>query len=270
MRHILRAGAVVLGCALTLIGVAPAHAGPTSAFDLAGALAAAKPGDTITVPAGTYKGQFVVDVPGVQLVGEGATIDGGSTAKGYALRVLGADGVHVTGLTTTGGQKGVVVDQSADVVLDGITVKATGMEGVHFRSNSPDGVLRNSTVSGTGLHTPDYGEAAYVGSAQSNWGKWSGGKPDASSRVLIENNTFEKFTAEGVDVKEGTTGVIIRGNTFDGGAISGAHFADSFIDLKGRDALVEGNQFTNPSKHVVDEVQQHKIVASLFGNNVVR
>jgi hypothetical protein len=266
-----RPSLTIAAAGLILSVAAPAHAAP---FDLAAALAAAQPGQTITVPDGTYEGQFVLDVDGVTLTGgPGAILNGGGPKKGYALHVTGADGARVHGLTITGGQKGVMVDASDDVVLDGITARGFGMEAIHFRNGSDRGTLRGSTITDTGLAKPEYGEAVYVGTAKSNWDaktSSTGGAPDVITGALIEGNTAAGFTAEFADIKEGTDGVVIRGNTVDGGAISGEHFADSYVDLKGRNGLVEGNTFTSPSAAVIEAIQQHSIVDELFGGNVAR
>jgi hypothetical protein len=266
-----RPSLTIAAAGLILAAASPAHAAP---FDLAAALDVAQPGQTITVPDGSYPGQFVLDVPGVTLTGgPGAILDGGSPKKGYALHVTGADGARVQGLTVTGGQKGVMVDASDDVVIDGITAHRFGMEGVHFRNGSDRGVLRGSTIGDTGLDKAKFGECIYVGTAESNWDaktSLTGGAPDVITGALIEGNTCEAFTAEAVDVKEGTDGVVIRGNTFDGAGITGDHFADSYIDFKGRNGQAVGNTFTNPSPAVLDVLQQHSIVDELFGGNTAR
>jgi len=49
---------------------------------------------------------------------------------------------------------------------------------------------------------------------------------------------------ENVDIKEGTTGARITGNTFDGSGLTGANYDDSWVDVKGNDVLVENNKGT--------------------------
>ncbi|WP_217628215.1 hypothetical protein [Micromonospora nigra] len=68
---------------------------------------------------------------------------------------------------------------------------------------------------------------------------------DRSDRVQVLNNQLgPNVTAEHVNVKEGTEGGVIRGNQFDGRGISGANSADSWVDVKGRNYLIEGNTGT--------------------------
>jgi hypothetical protein len=74
--------------------------------------------------------------------------------------------------TITDSSKGIVLDGSSHTVLDGVAVSNIGDEGVHFRANSSDNTLRNSSIHDTGKSQPGYGEGLYFGSAQSNWSKY--------------------------------------------------------------------------------------------------
>jgi nitrous oxidase accessory protein len=79
---------------VVLLGEFPGQAQSVS-FDLVQALAGARAGDTITIPAGTYRGPLVVDKP-VTLAGEGwPVIDGGG--QGDVLTVTAPD-VTIRGL----------------------------------------------------------------------------------------------------------------------------------------------------------------------------
>ena len=115
-----------------------------------------------------------------------------------------------------GGQKGVVVDASSHVVVDGIAVTEVGEEAVHLRRGSSDNVVRRTVIRATGLRTEKFGEGIYVGSAKSNWCTYSDCLPDRSDRNVVEGNDIAETTAESVDIKEGTTGGTVRGNTFSG------------------------------------------------------
>lgn len=84
---------VVLVLALSA-GAAAAQGEP---FDLAAALAVARPGDTVVVPPGVYAGPLVIEVPGLTLEGQpGAVIDGGGI--GDVLTIKAPD-VTLRGLT---------------------------------------------------------------------------------------------------------------------------------------------------------------------------
>ncbi|MFB8027628.1 MULTISPECIES: right-handed parallel beta-helix repeat-containing protein [unclassified Streptomyces] len=210
----------------------------STAAQLKAALAAVAPGDTIRLADGTYTGNFKATVPAtssarITLTGSpGAVLTAGG---GYGLHLNGASYWTVYGLTVTGGQKGIVTDAANGVVIDSVTVHDLDMEGVHFRTSSRDGVLRNSRIHDTGHNGRGMGEGVYVGSA--------GDLTDRSDGVLIEGNTIGPGVGgENVDIKEGTTGARIIGNTFDGSGLTGANYDDSWVDVKGNDVLVENNK----------------------------
>ncbi|WP_406193873.1 right-handed parallel beta-helix repeat-containing protein [Kitasatospora sp. NBC_01560] len=257
--------------ATTATGVtAGAEVNVSTAAGLRAALAAAVPGQTIRLAPGEYHGAFLGRKAGT--AAKPITVTGPRTAvlvndgpagsapscpapttgwdPGYGFWLYDAPYWNLTGFTVKDAKKGVVVDNSPHVVLDGLYVHHTEDEGVHFRRSSADGVLRNSVVEYTGVVQPGYGEGVYLGSAGSNWGcHGNSGGADRSDRVLVENNRIGPYVAaEGIDVKEGTTGGVIRGNTFDGRGISGENSADSWVDVKGSGYLIEGNRgsFTGP------------------------
>ncbi|MFJ6461030.1 right-handed parallel beta-helix repeat-containing protein [Streptomyces sp. NPDC091387] len=209
----------------------------STAAQLKSALTAAGPGDTIHLADGTYTGNFKATVPGtasarITLTGSaGAVLTAGG---GYGLHLNGASYWTVRGITVSGGQKGIMADSANGVVIDSVTVHDLDMEGVHFRKSSSDGVIKNSRIYDTGHDGRGMGEGVYVGTA--------GDLSDTSDRVQILDNTIgPDVGGENVDIKEGTTGTRIVGNTFDGSGLTGANYDDSWVDVKGNDVLVEGN-----------------------------
>ena len=62
--------------------------------------------------------------------------------------------------------------------------------------------------------------------------------PDRSDRNVLEGNDIAETTAESVDIKEGTTGGTVRGNTFSGVGMSAA---DAWVDVKGNEWQIVGN-----------------------------
>ena len=233
---------------------------------LRAALAAAEPGDVIQLASGTYRGSFITQQAGtssspITLTGPSSAVlvnDGPSgeppacpvpTAgwdPGYGLWLFNAPYWNIRGITVAESKKGIVLDNSHHVTIDGVTVRGIDEEGVHFRRSSADGVLRNSTITDTGVVTKDYGEGVYLGSANSNWTcHGNTGGVDRSDRVQVLGNRIgPNVAAEHIDVKEGTQGGVIRGNTFNGTGISGANSADSWVDVKGTGYLIEGNTGT--------------------------
>lgn len=245
-----------------------------SAGALATALAGAQPGRMIRLQPGSYKGNFQLRVSGTEdrpivLCGpRTAVLDGGSTGSGYTVHFDRANRWILSGFTVTRGKKAIMLDQSNHNLLTGLLVYHVGEEAVHFRRFSSDNTLSWSEIRDTGLHTPGYGEAVYVGSAHSNWKTYTGSskKPDRSdgNRVL-DNVLGPNVAAEHVDIKEGTAGGEVGRNVFHGAGMSGANYADSWMDVKGSGYLIAGNVGTDAR---TDGFQTHVAVSGWGNNNV--
>ncbi|TXS51678.1 right-handed parallel beta-helix repeat-containing protein [Streptomyces sp. t39] len=216
-----------------------------TAAELASALAAARPGDTIQLADGTYSGNFKATADGTS--GARITLTGSSRAVlkaggGYGLHLNGASYWTVRGITVTGGQKGIMTDAADNVIIESVTVHDLDMEGIHFRTSSRNGIVRNSHIYDTGNDGRGMGEGVYVGSA--------GGTSDRSDNAQILGNVIgPNVGGEAVDIKEGTTGARIIGNTFDGRGLTGANFDDSWVDVKGNGVLVENNTGKNTTNN---------------------
>ncbi len=245
---------------------APAECGDPTALvessdELIAALAAAAPGDVIVLAAGTYRGNFVASASGtagepIALCGTADSIlDGGDVGSGYVFHLNGAAYWQLSGFSVTNGQKGVMADATVGSVIEGLTVSRIGDEAIHLRKFSTDNVVRGNTISDTGHRKPKFGEGIYIGSAESNWCDITGCQPDRSDRNVIEGNLIS-----------GTTGGVLRGNSFDGSALQEA---DSWVDVKGNDWLIDGNSGTNSH---LDGFQTHEIIdgwgtGNTFTNN---
>jgi hypothetical protein len=242
-----------------------------STAQLTRALRYARPGDYIHLANGTYRSHFVARVSGtatrrITICGSRrAILNGGSLKTGYGLHIA-ASYWTVAGFSVTNSLKGIMLDRARHVLLRGLAIYRIGDEGVHFRTNSSYDRLERSTIHDVGLIHPDNGEGVYVGSANVNWPTYTGGKPDASNQNQIVGNTIgPRTTAESIDVKEGTTGTVISGNTFSGVGMNATLGADSWVDLKGNNAVVNGNiGHTAP----LDGFQTHVILAGWGNNNV--
>ena len=262
----------------------------SSSAQLTQALAGARPGDVITLADGVYTtdgqrspvpiggtryyGTFVVSKSGtatapIVLRGtRNAVIDGdpgqNGTSSQYGLYLVAADHVRISGLTVRNVSKGIVLDESDHSTLYRVAVHDVGDEGIHLRAHSSDNVVQGNVVSRTGRRSAAYGEGIYVGSANSNWDTYSGGARDASDRNRVLFNLITATTAESVDVKEGTRYGVLRGNRFDGAAMTGS-YADSWVDLKGNRWWVRGNSGTNA---VQDGFQVHQALPGWGDANV--
>lgn len=226
----------------------------SSASALRDALSGARPGEVIVLSPGVYLGDFVASASGtanapITLCGpRNAVLQGESTDSGYAFYLDHASWWRVEGFSVEGGQKGIMTDGADHNLLDGLYVHGTGEEAIHLRSFSSDNTVSNDVIRDTGLLKQFYGEGIYVGSAHSNWCRYSGCQPDRSDGNVLTGNDIEDTTAENIDIKEGTTGGKIIGNQFNGtGMVESA--ATGWINVKGNDWTVQDNTGTDSVKN---------------------
>jgi hypothetical protein len=272
------------GSAGTSAGSPPTPAGPVpdgalvecpaptrevrTAAELVDALDQAAPGASIHLADGTYEGAFVVTRPGTErapifLCGsQGAVLVGEGIRAAYVLHLRDVSSWRIVGFGVRNGQKGVVADGTTHSVIQQLTVSDIGDEGIHLRSHSSANAVLGNTVRRTGLRRDKFGEGIYVGSAMSNWRTYSGGGPDRSDNNLVQGNTISETTSEPIDVKEGTTGGRLIGNTLDG---TGMSAADSLIDVKGNDWVIRGNTGRNAPEQ---GFQTHRILEGWGARNL--
>ena len=159
-------GSVLLALAALLTSVVmmrPADAAVASE-SITTMIARAKPGDTISVPAGTYREQIVIDKPLV-LVGEGQpVIDAGG--RGDVVLVT-ADEVTVRGFTIQGSARD-VVDEPAGVRIRGnrATIEANRVRdtlyGIVMEDSAGHRILNNRVSSIPEFGPERRGHALYV------------------------------------------------------------------------------------------------------------
>ncbi len=239
------------------------------------ALTNAKAGDEIVIKDGVYKGNFVipssangtVKQPIILRGSSKVILDGNTTNTGYVLHLL-ANYWKLKGFTITNGLKALMCDGASNNLIDGLTINTIGEEAIHCRKFSCHNTIQNCSITNTGLKNPDYGEGIYLGTAVSNWAKYTNGFEDKSDSNIVINNTIgPNITAECIDVKEGTTGGIIRGNSFNSTGITGANSGDSWMDVKGNGYLIESNTGFNPKGSVLKDGYQVHCAVDGWGNN---
>jgi len=270
-------GAICFGTLLVGAGAHSAEAASaritvSTATELTQVLSSATAGQTIALKDGTYRGEFVLANSGtsgspIVLTGSrSAILTTGSQDSGYGLNVTG-DYVTLKGFSVNDSGKGIVLDGSNKSKIVGVAVGMIGSEGIHVRTSSRDVVVSDSVVHNTGLQEAGSGEGIYIGSSVNNWHAIMGSpsEPDASDRVLVQNNTLRDTTAEGIDIKEGTTGGRILNNHFDNVGFSGENNADSWIDVKGNNYVVAGNTGNNAS---TDAIQVHDVLTGWGRDNI--
>lgn len=200
-----------------------------------------------------------------------AILQGSSTSSGYVFYLTG-DYWEIRDLKFRTGSKGIMLDNANRNLIYKAEVSNIGEEAIHFRDGSSYNTVDQSNVHDTGVVTPDYGEAIYVGSDN---GKWSTYAKEANHNTVRYSTLGPNVTAEHVDIKEGTTGTIIERNTFRGAGMTGANYGDSFIDAKGNDAIIRYNTGNREGDvNVVDAFQVHAAVSGWglrndFNNNTL-
>ena len=237
--------------------------------ELQTALTNAKPGDLISLTDGVYSGRFTISVSGsasqpIAICGSAnAILDGGSTKSGYGFHIKNANYITLSGFSIRNSQKGIMVNGGNYNTLADLQIYSLGHEAVHFRAFSSYNTIRDSVIHDTGRRDTKYGEGVYIGSAQSNWCTYTACKPDKSDYNKVLGNTIgPNITAEEVDIKEGTTGGLVQGNTFNGiGMIASA--ASSWVNVKGNGYAISQNTGASSTKNGFS----NHVIVSGWGNN---
>lgn len=217
--------------------------------ELGDAITDAHPGDVINLADGTYPTNGLTAIasgtpeqPIVLTGGPGAVItsDDGYDGGSAALRLAGVGWWRLDGFTINNAKKGLILDESHHVLVEGLAVHDIGHEGIHLRRHTSHCWIVGNVVYNTGKANQGFGEGIYVGSAVSNWEVYTNGQPDRSDYNTIIGNDIWGTTAESIDIKEGTTGGVVAANTFRG-PFSGDNSADSYIDVKGNAWRIRDN-----------------------------
>lgn len=245
----------------------------STASALSNALSAAMPGDLIHLQDGTYPGVFKITRSGttaqkIALCGSrNAVLHGGGYTNGGFLLTLNASDWVLKGFTVTQRNQGIEVQRGTRNTLDGLQVHQIGQEAIHLKVFSTYNVVQNCYLHDTGKNTAEYGEGVYIGSAKSQWCTYTGCNPDRSDYNRVLNNQIgPNVAAEAVDVKEGTTGGLIQGNSFDGtGMIMSKDWVDAWLEIKGNQYTVDSNRGKNSLR---DGYQAYSVLTGWGSGNV--
>ena len=143
---------------------------------------ALRPGDTLTLDPGTYQhsGVLSVNVPGVRINGNGATLEATDPAAAslwinsdnvtlsnlnltapvgvprqdgttQTMLVFGGHGVTISGVNITGGSSaGMYVPNASNFRIEGVTIRDTAADGIQLTAGSNSGQVNNVTTERTG------------------------------------------------------------------------------------------------------------------------
>lgn len=220
---------------------------------LATALAGARPGDLIVMAPGTYTGRYSLTPSGtalqpITLYGPRTAIlnGGGIAASPLTVTVRGSYWV-LQGFTITNAYQPLFLIGAQHSTVRGLEIYNIGQEAIHIHTAAKNNLIDNNYIHDTGKTNPQFGEGVYVGSAQSHW---VSGQPDHTDNNTVSNNVIgPNIGAQMVDVKEGTTGTIVSGNTFNG--TGGSINQDAWINAYGNSVRVLNNTGTTARQHGV-------------------
>lgn len=239
----------------------------STAEELQNALRTAAAGDTILLAGGEYEwGQkgtagslFMSSAEGTAEApikikstdkSNPAVLKGASFSDGMVLYITG-DYWNIEDISFCNAKKGIMLDNSNHTAIRNVSVYNIGEEGIHIRDGSSDCQIIGANIHDCGLFTASYGEGIYIGSAKST----TGYSYDCNDNLIQDCIIGPNVTAEGVDIKEYTTGNIIENCKMYGGGMTAT---DSFIDVKGNEVTVRNNIFyDDENTNITDAVQLH-------------
>ncbi|MBQ7046800.1 MAG: right-handed parallel beta-helix repeat-containing protein [Oscillospiraceae bacterium] len=165
-----------------------------------------------------------------------ATISGATQENKNALYILGSYWI-IKDLRVTNAGKGIMLDHSNYSVISNCEVFDIGTEAIHLRDNSSYCLVENCYIHDAGTVTPKYGEGVYIGSSH----KTEGYGFECHYNTVRGCKFGPNIAADHVDIKEYTIGTLVENCTFDGTAIQGENGGDSFVEIKGNNAVIRNN-----------------------------
>lgn len=236
-----------------------------SSSALSSAMSGANPGDCITLASGTYAA-----VP--------ANSRSGTAADSIYLRgpksavltgILGIRGRYwnVSGFTIRGGTYCIEVNGGRSNTFRDLDVSGCGQEGIVLHFKASQNVVEGNWIHDTGKSSRRYGEAVYIGRGG---GTDANVDPSDSNRVK-GNQLGPNVTAEHIDVKRGTRGNVIEGNTSDARGIVYESGHVGWVYMSGGiNTVLRGNSLTNLNTSGVVPFAMYGASGNLWTRNVVR
>ena len=225
----------------------------SNAGELMAAVDRARPGTVIHLMPGIYRDQInmhakgTVDDPIWVCGPRDAVINVGSIQDNHGIQIKNSSNLVIAGMTVTNSLKGISVIHSTNVTIADTRVDNIGYEGIHVRAFTTDSTVVGNTISRTGQRDAPFGEGIYIGTSENNWCAQTDCRPDRTDRIRVLNNTISATSAQPIEVKEGTSDGLIRGNVIDGA--NGMRSAQEWVKVKGNDWTIVGNKGSNSALH---------------------
>ena len=228
-----------------------------TAAGLRDALSKVQPGDLIHLANGVYAGSFNATISGtaerpITLCGSrAAIIDAGSLTQPEAAVYLTANHWTMAGFTIRNTKRAILAERANYNTFRDLEIYNIGQEAVHLRIFSSYNTIERSTINNTGLTNAEWGEGIYIGSWNGHWCTFTNCEPDRSDyNQILDNVLGPNVAAEHIDLKEGTTGGVVRGNTFNGdGMVPSQPWIDSWVLVQGNGYTVSDNSGTTSLAH---------------------
>jgi hypothetical protein len=238
-----------------------------TASQLSGAITDARPGDLIELAPGAYSGRWTLTASGsasakIMLCGpRTAILDGGGTSPAPITMTIRGSYWTLQGFTIRNAFQPLFLIGSQGVTVKGLEIFNIGNAAIALQHFSTHNLIEENYIHDTGKTNPQYGEGVYVGSAHSHW---VSGVPDRTDNTTVRNNIIgPNIGAQMVDVKEGTTGTIVSGNTFNGAG--GSVSQDAWVNVYGNQSQVLNNTGTTAQ---LDGVKVEMVVTGWGTYNV--
>ena len=179
------------------------------------ALVLARAGDTVRLAPSVYEGNVRTTCPGVRVEGpKNALVRGPTNRRG--IQVL-HDDVALRGFTVEACDIGVWLYGVRGCLLENLTLRDIGGEGVRIKNGSANNVVRRCRFERLGRTGFDVaagrknGEGVYIGTAPEQRGRNTPPNvPDHCRGNVVEDCVFRTEAAEAVDIKEDSEENVVR------------------------------------------------------------
>lgn len=204
---------------------APIRILPTE--DLQASLSQVPAGSEVVLAAGNYDGPVVVDKPLTITGTDGTRIVGGPTDR--AVITVASNSVSLTRLSFSGGNSGIVVRESEDVLLSDLTVDGADLHGIEIVDSSARIVdvlvddLQSPMAQGIEIRNSDGRPDSVVSGSVIRGGQE--GIVSHVSEVIVQDNLVESSTMRGITITEMSDGIVSR-NEINGAAGTALYCGD--------------------------------------------